>query len=870
MAIGIYFDGRRLIRPQAVSKIDDSAMYGRGLGGANTLAVLGEATGGEPNKVYYFTDPSYAKTIFRSGNLLTAIQRAYDPSNETPGAYTVAAIRVNPALQSKLSFTDATGNPLIRLTSVDYGVWNNQIRGRVETGTSSGTKKVTFSYGADYDQGDNIQKKSIYLGCTDPMAVSALATISQGTMTASKTLVTTVTASPVTDTIGTAGVFYPNGTTTVVPAALTLRFPTFASQYCFVGSDQPFSSINVTVGVANVIAATLTLGYWNGSVWATVVGKVDGTESPAGTTLGATGTISFTQPTDWVKTGTTTTPTGPTVSMYWIMIMSSAALTVTATQTNITVGRGLTASFSTYTTVQELIDYIDAQPHYEAVAATSSPTTDLSTELDAISGSNFLTTVTTLNATATTTTLSVVSNTGFAIGDYITVSTITGVWEEIRRITGVSGSTYITVDSALSSTTAYISGSKVRKALVLNSDVQAIIDWINAGNTAYVTAAYPATTWQPSTAYVAGDVVLPSTANDRFYVCTTAGTSGTSESVLTAVTTIGNLTASDNGVYWMCRLATRATVANQADTFMSGGSEGTTAQTNWDSALNLLQNEDTPLITCVSYDPAVWASLSTHCSYMSGIGKKERIGFCGGFATADGYTNGLGKWSNTTVINASIDQMQTYALTLNSDRMVYVGPGFKAYDENGTLTTYGGAISAALVAGMAAGVDVAEALTHDSINVIGLEYNFRWSDLDELLENGICPLEYDPASGYRVCQSITTWLVNDKYNRRELSVRRTSDYVARQVRERLEMDFVGKKGTSTTLISIKNATISVLQQMYRLELLAGDANNPPYKNIQCRLEADTCYVEFECSPVIPINYIPVTVHLTVFTTTLTA
>jgi phage tail sheath gpL-like len=170
---------------------------------------------------------------------------------------------------------------------------------------------------------------------------------------------------------------------------------------------------------------------------------------------------------------------------------------------------------------------------------------------------------------------------------------------------------------------------------------------------------------------------------------------------------------------------------------------------------------------------------------------------------------------------------------------------------------------------MFAGSDVATAMTHKSISVYGLEYNFKWADLDRLLLAGVCPLEYDPGRAYRVCQSITTWLKNDKYNRREVSVRRTADYVARQVRDRLDQDFVGSKGTATTLISIKNATISVLTQMSRAELLAGDAANPPFKNIQCRLEGDTCWVDFECSPVIPINYIPVTIHLTVFTSTVT-
>jgi len=214
--------------------------------------------------------------------------------------------------------------------------------------------------------------------------------------------------------------------------------------------------------------------------------------------------------------------------------------------------------------------------------------------------------------------------------------------------------------------------------------------------------------------------------------------------------------------------------------------------------------------------------------------------------------------------------MIAYAMQLNTDRMCYVGPGFTGYDENGILTTYNGAIAAALVAGMAAGVDVAEPLTHKSIKVVGLEYNFKWSDLDRLLEAGVLPLSYDPGHGYRVEQSISTWLRNDKYNRRELSVGRTVDYVARQVRDRLETDFVGTKGTMTTLISIKNATISVLNACYKLGLLAGNAANPPFKNVQVTLDGDTAYVEFEASPVIPINYIPITIHLTVFTTTLTA
>jgi len=859
MVKGIYFDGRRVIRPQALTKIDDTGMFARGLGGGNTLALVGEATGGEPGKVLWFTDPSYAKTIFRSGNLLTAIQRAYDPSAEVSGAYLVGAIRVNPALQAYGHLKDTNSNPLVEFTSVDYGVWNNQIKSRLESATTTG-KKLTLTYGTAYDQGDNIYKKSIHLACADPKATAATCTIVNGTVAANRKLTTTITATP-------QKVYYPDGST---PITAPYTIPLTTTQYLFIGSDVQFNKTTFTVSVPNVVPSVMTGKYWNGSAWASLA-ITDGTQSPGGTTLGQSGDVTFTQPSDWAHTAAATTPTGPAIDLYWIMITVSVNLTGTTAASLITLGRGLSVLLGDYPTIQELVDYLDAQPHYEAYPATTEPDSDLSTDLDEVSALSFLAlgNTTLSSGYSSGRVLSVSATTNFAIGDYIIISRLSqvssGIVEEMRKITAI-GSGTITVDSALSTT--YSTGDIVREARVLNSDVQAIIDWVNDGNTGYVTAVYPSTTWASSTVYGVGRIVLPSTANDRMYVCVVAGTSGATEPVWT--TTVGAYQSADGTVTWICRTAGRGAFLNQSDTYLSGGSEGTTAQADWDAALDALKTEDTPLVSCISYDPAVWASLSAHCTYMSTTGRKERIGFSGGFASADGYTNGLGKWSNSTLIGASIDKMLDYAEELNTDRVVYVGPGFKAYDENGTLTTYPGSIAAALVAGMAAGVDVATALTHKEINVIGLEYNLMWADLDRLLDGGVCPLEYDPGFGYRVCQSITTWLRNDKYNRREVSVRRTADYVARQVRDRLDRDFVGTKGTATTLISIKNATESVLQQMFRAELLAGDDSNPPYKNIQVRLEGDIAYVDFECSPVIPINYIPITIHLTVFTATLVA
>lgn len=53
-------------------------------------------------------------------------------------------------------------------------------------------------------------------------------------------------------------------------------------------------------------------------------------------------------------------------------------------------------------------------------------------------------------------------------------------------------------------------------------------------------------------------------------------------------------------------------------------------------------------------------------------------------------------------------------------------------------------------------------------------------------------------------------------------------------------------------------------------VLAGDAENPAYKNITVSIEGDVLRVEFQCSPVIPVNYIPVTIFAVPFSGSATA
>ena len=79
-----------------------------GLGAANTqsekpLILIGSATGGKPHEPVELSNFSQAKEIFRGGELLDAIEMAWNPSMYTGGAGRLYAIRSDAAKQATLT-----------------------------------------------------------------------------------------------------------------------------------------------------------------------------------------------------------------------------------------------------------------------------------------------------------------------------------------------------------------------------------------------------------------------------------------------------------------------------------------------------------------------------------------------------------------------------------------------------------------------------------------------------------------------------------------------------------------------------------------------------------------------------------------------
>ena len=290
--------------------------------------------------------------------------------------------------------------------------------------------------------------------------------------------------------------------------------------------------------------------------------------------------------------------------------------------------------------------------------------------------------------------------------------------------------------------------------------------------------------------------------------------------------------------------------------FLAGGSATAPTTTDWGDAFNLLQTKDVQCVVPLTSDASIHAQADAHCIYMSNSAGMERRCIVGG---------ALGETQAEAVQRA---------YDLNSDRAYICYPGVKDYDETGVLTTLAPYFSAAMLGGMICGADPGTSLTNKTLTIRGIEQEMRIpTDTDELINAGVIVIA-PTTKGYKCIRSISTWLPNDNYNRVEMGTGFAVDYVARNVRNALE-DLIGRKGTPAVLAEAVSRTESQLKELSRPaplgpEVIVGDAENPAYKNITATLEGDVLRVYFECSPVIPVNYIPVGIAIVPYSGSATA
>ena len=104
-----YYPRNAVDRPSTRIEIDDSAVIGSSSVSDKPLMIIGSALDGKPNTVYKVRNMYDAKQIFRGGELLDAIELAWNPSlDRTLGAGEILAMRVEDALNASHKFPSFT------------------------------------------------------------------------------------------------------------------------------------------------------------------------------------------------------------------------------------------------------------------------------------------------------------------------------------------------------------------------------------------------------------------------------------------------------------------------------------------------------------------------------------------------------------------------------------------------------------------------------------------------------------------------------------------------------------------------------------------------------------------------------------------
>lgn len=285
-------------------------------------------------------------------------------------------------------------------------------------------------------------------------------------------------------------------------------------------------------------------------------------------------------------------------------------------------------------------------------------------------------------------------------------------------------------------------------------------------------------------------------------------------------------------------------------TFSTPGTNPDPAAQDWEDCVDLLNIEEVHGIVPITSDATVHAYVKTHVNTMSSLtNRKERRMFVG---------HALGE---------TVDQITTRATNLGSERALLATPGIKRAI-NGTTTTLSSVFTAAAIAGMWAGNDIAEPLTFDYINCLGLEKIYDSLDIGTLIQGGVTVVELVPNKGYRIVQALTTYLASENIAKQELVCSTLADFMSKNLRENLEDKFVGKKPSKDNDTSIYNRTISILNQ-FETEgwIVAGEdaAGNtiPAYRNVRITKDGTVRRVEWEGSIMVPDNFILITSHFTI-------
>lgn len=362
--------------------------------------------------------------------------------------------------------------------------------------------------------------------------------------------------------------------------------------------------------------------------------------------------------------------------------------------------------------------------------------------------------------------------------------------------------------------------------------VQKVVDRLNAitGWTATALVSNPTTFEMVDADYVTSTSVMTETS---FYADLDAFVSAinTGSALVTAERATG---------------ATSVPANTAAAVYLEGGEEGVTTATQWQQAFTLLKQRRVNIIVPLTRDPAVHALLASHLVERSGKLRSEANGYIG-----IGTSGGAGATRST--IKSEIRSMSTRHIAAVSQEIQRFDP------DTLEATWYPPYMLAAIAAGMQGGSVIGEPLTNKVPLVQDVRQDASWTtqdDGDEMTDAGLMYLEKNDGDAIRWVRSNTTHLADDNVVFSEVSANAAANEAVFRLRRQLQLR-VGRRGLATSAGALKGIAVDELNKL--ADPVEGVIVR--WRNLTIEQVGDVFPISVEIAPVLPINFIPITVHL---------
>lgn len=876
MARSVTFNGITMYKPGGITKIDASELNRAGLSSNGVIGLLGESDGGiEPGTLVAIDDPALGSSAFRSGPLADAINLAFDPSDDErvpAGAFRCYCVRVNKTGASRASVT-------LYQKVAEYT-------------TAAGSTQTNIVFAA-----------STFTADEHNGSVARLGTYTAGEWSG-------IEDADITDTTTTDLVLASPGFAVAPASGVTVHI---LAEMCTIYSTEYSTA-------ANGVQLEYEPGASSGQAWTTsfegssqisddiggksfldieYVGNNQAVVEASGVcTAGAASTFD--------DSGAAWTPSA--FVDYYAFVDDAGALATdnirkisANTATQVTVTNGWTGTPDTSTNYEIRRGVIDSGAVVDGSSSTVTLPADMDFALNELAGlvmviknaSGVVQEMRTITSNTAGVSSVVTVDYAFTTAPQGTGSTPVGTdTYEIRyttaatvSITGASG-----VATALSSSVAVDGGSAAADLAITFSANQTITELVNEinGNSSY-------------TAYVPnginGDTSLAkyldfdqgSTAvgirNSRDAVSTPPNSTynipvpwenhfrqdlnefvnsitNTSELV-----TIERSTSAATGAGRGRPEFTGGSAGNAGDVFkyLTGGTRGTSTNSDWQDAFDLLLqvrcNHVVPLIsedlvnqgyTSSATFASVAAQLASHVSLAAGIEKSERGGYIGMKGTRTELIN------QANAFNAADVQLTGQRLTR-----------LNALDTLAELDEWSSAVCAA---GMRSGVaEVGDPLTWKYFRTTELNQDSSWEPLDKtdanlLIKNGVFFAETIRGKGTRWVRDLTTWVKDDNLAYSAGSTRDAVRFVAYGLRTWLEDKFTGVKARPATATAVKEQTAAYLE-LARGDNIIVDSEDDEgnfvyaFHNIRVGISGNIATIRVQIFPAVGIDFQLTTIHL---------